>query len=102
MSETKERVRRAPIAPRGELTIHQKRRKDYLFRAGKNQLDVAREIEAYDGKPCSRQAIEALIMDRMTRPSARLAEGFCRAVGYRNNVARLFPGYVKPKAESEQ
>lgn len=100
MTETKTRRQPAPVAAKGELTIHQRRRKEYLWKSGKTQKDVAREIAEADGLPCTRQAIEALIMDRMTRPSPRLAEGFCKAVGYRNNVARLFPGYIKPKAEA--
>lgn len=91
---TKTRRAPAPVFAR-DLTAPQRKRKMLLFHAGKNQLDVANEI-AKDGKSCTRQAVEALMMDRMP-PSARMVEGFCKAIGYDKPPRYLFPGYKAAK-----
>lgn len=62
---------------------------------GKNMLDIADEIAAHDGQPCTRQAVEGVMRDRWPKPSPRLADGIARAVG--KDVYELFP-QLRPKA----
>jgi hypothetical protein len=82
-----------PKTKKDSAALQTKRRR-MIEDAGKNQKVIAAEIAAADGKTCSRQAVEALIKDRMP-PSRRMVEGFCKAVGYNKHPRYLFPGYTR-------
>jgi hypothetical protein len=81
----------ATVSERAKPTPLQVQRKVALMNSGKDMKDVAREIAESDGKPCTRQAVEAVVMDRWATPSERIAFGFCKAVGMEGQELALFP-----------
>lgn len=98
-------VTKRPSKTAARYTPEQIARRVALMESGlpRGQADVAEQISKRDGMACSRQAVEAAMMDRYQYgPPVRIVEGFCRAVRKHGEKAadvmrRLWPVEQYPK-----